>query len=426
MSFWEIVAGVGAAGIAYDQSKNLRRDIGGVIRQAAAPSGRGFRKRRKLSQHGPAQTGHPGARPTISLSRTLPVLPAPRQGYRPKPAVPVPMQVVPIQPPAAIPALNINMPGRRRRRVRFGRKRKRRSSTVRRRRKSAFKRRRRSKRRGSRHRNIVRLYPGGLPLSHIVKLRVLTQCQFESVGGQWCVFRFRPADMLIPFGNQATAANSTNTGDNPRPYVGVSSGAWFDKTGTTVAERKKQPQGYDSWLDQSASLSAYKKYIVLGSKISITTIDGNVDSGANVKLYAGFTKLYDRIGGITLQSGVSIGDNYSNIIGTEVADWLSVRMVKNLGIVQSNPLANTMRASRTFTYNYSQKKYKRHMKRIGLTNDDDWFGSHLASPLTSPEVFFCLADLGASSADTKIPCVVNIEYTVRLSGLEVPDRSVGA
>ncbi len=264
-------------------------------------------------------------------------------------------------------------------------------------------------------------------MTKLVKLRLISQCLFSSDAGGWQTFKFSPADMTKPLRAMTFGATAN------KPYIGAIAGQWRDKTNTVgVIEINRQPQGLDEWLAPAGTAGFYSKYIVVGSQISITILDESRDPTAtNELLYAGFTKLQDGdIDGQAFADNTgdalpTIGDKYERIDSSEVADWMNSGMCPRLKVVQSNPFGQGTSSARTFQFNYSQKKYAKHLRRIGAVDiQANFFTAHGNTPSIDPMVYFCIADLGTASAIVQLSAVIVIDYTVKLSGYNIGDASL--
>lgn len=299
---------------------------------------------------------------------------------------------------------------------RYGRKRKRRG-TLRRRargRRLSMGRRsgkaKRSRRRGRKapafHR--LRLYPGGIPLTHKIKLRMMKQCQIVSLPGEWGFIEFSPASVVNPMFNMRTG-----------PLAGANHTAmqWTLKGGTAVTP-KPQCYGYDHWIGVTGQ-NTYRKWKVLGSKtqlLHIPTISGN---GNASQLYAGFNP---KVWAETDDFGSTFGDTYSNIKQGEISDWINCGVCPNPKIITPQKQLG-VGVQGQFTHTYSAKKYARSLRKKGI-DDGDWFGEFFNEPVINPKAYFMIADLGL---DDTLPqpfsFMLVIDYTIQLSGLKMGDQS---
>ncbi len=261
-------------------------------------------------------------------------------------------------------------------------------------------------------------------MSKTIKLRMISQCTFFTDSNKFVFFNFNPASMYQPLLGQR-AATATPGPYVPHPSGATTYGKWVDKQQLTgLGDRTKQPTGYDTWLYNSAAAdpdgNRYQRYVVLGSKITVTTLDGHTDDQASAKFYGGFTKLQNQ----SSDYGNTLGNKYGHINDGEVADWLDTGMCPKIQVIQSNPFQMGLQTSRTFVFNYSMKKYRKRLKRSGVDPLlGAWFGTHGAAPEINPFAYLVIADLGGTTAATAIPSIVVFDYTVRLSGNVVADRS---
>lgn len=300
------------------------------------------------------------------------------------------------------------MPRRRRRR---GRARYRARSKYARR-STAFRKFRRSRRRRA-PRPALRLYPGGSPATHLVKLRVVIQATISNVTGEWGAILLNPASMLQPFISQGDVQVDGI-------YTGVDELPFHDKAGGE-ADILKQPQGYDHWISGTQETGKYGSYTVVGSHTNITFFQGNsAGTGASERMIGGFTTLFGEGGAA---AGPTFADKYAAITGTEVATMLSVGIIKRPKLITVT--SEMQHANASFDFYYSQKKWLRTLRRIGHTVVEQGFGTFSTAPPLNPNLFFVMADLGIASG-TAIPfhCIITIEYTVRLSDLLMSEVSV--
>lgn len=299
-------------------------------------------------------------------------------------------------------------------RKRNGSKRKRRGSK----RGKGRKRRKSSARKAHRSTMALRLYPGGVPKTHIVKLRAVQQVAIFTRSGEWGFFTFSPSSMLKPFEFSDTVALGTH-----RVLRYADKGNVIPAAGTN-----RQPYGYDHWLSPpGGTTSQYKKYKVLGSKIRIAVIPGTGQSSttASYNFYAGFSK----ISGQDNTYPNFITDQYSNIGSFEVGDWINTGIVKRMQIIQvASDSVLLAKVGAGFEANYSQKKYASQLKRVGKiagsgTSQADWYGTHDKEPVIKPVFHFCIGDVGTDTASQRIQAIVSVDYTVELSDLHLGNHS---
>lgn len=270
--------------------------------------------------------------------------------------------------------------------------------------KSSSRRRRKSVRGLSR----LRLYPGGVPKTHIVKLRMMKQCIITSSPGKWAFIRFSPANLRDPMSQMDLTGGAVATHQQMK---------WTLKDGTITP--RPQPYGFDHWLDTTASplQSTYGKFSVLGCKISLirTPLKAeNTDAASYTQLYAGFNQ---RTWPSSTTDGSTFASTYGLIDSGEISDWINAGVCPRAQIItQAKQLGSG--AGTVFTHHYSQKKYRRQLRKIGAT-DESWYGSHGIGPAENPQAFFMIADLGPTDDGTPVPLafMLNMEYTVQLTGM---------
>lgn len=313
--------------------------------------------------------------------------------------------------------------------VRFARRRRSRRKSLHRRarrgrRKSMRGRRRSRKSRVPRPR--LRLFPGGFPKTHVVKLRSMKQMTIHSNPGNWGYVQFQPSSMLKPLQFSASGTIDIPTLITSPAVLNHRRLIFTAKNGTTAVPLLAQPYGYDAWLEtQSGTISdpnhQYDKYVVLGCKITIAFIPSlSTEGGAQV--YAGFTKIQDQ----SSNYGTTFTQKYAEIDRTEISDMLNVGIVPDMGLVQAGG-SGLGGVSKVYTFNYSQKKYKKHLKRIGVELEQDWYGQHGNAPANMPQALFVMADLGKTDGDATIfQCMVIHDYTIRLSGSRPGAQSVAS
>ncbi len=300
---------------------------------------------------------------------------------------------------------NNSMPRpRRRRRGRYARKYARRSSAFRR-----FRRRRRGLRKIVRRR--LPLYPGGFPRTHKIRLRAMNQMTITPIQQQWGFIRFRPASMLNPvfgFGPQDLVA-----------YAPHAKMKFYDKVNALPTTATiNQPYGYDDWL---SSGNQYGRYVVLGSKTSITITPNNVDSTGQSNWLAGWAKgTY----GSSVTEGQLFATAFASIAATEVVDMLNTGICKKLRICANE--RTRVGLGQTFTKSYSMKKWMRSKFRQGEASRPDtheMFGTHGVAPTSHPTHYFIMADIGDVSVAPVFSVLVITEYTLQLSNANLGDAS---
>lgn len=309
------------------------------------------------------------------------------------------------------------MPKRYGRRRRGGRKRR---PRYRRRPRSRVRRRRR------RPKTRLRLYPGGVPQTKIVKLRVMRQYVITTPALEWGFIEWTPADMRIPFPG-SKAAGTVLSHKNLKMATTAAGGSTFSTN--------RQPYGYDHWLGLgSTAHSNYLNYKVLGSKIKITFVPSAHGPDAGDNYYAGFSQLFvGPAGDAASDDGPTLDSKYGTIAPGQISDWINAGVVKRRKVVTTGGSGSGFQS---FIFYYSAKKWERQLKRMGTnygTRDQHgsvaqgllWKGTHGTSPAISPVCYFMMADIGTSTAGQAINCMITIEYTVQFSSLDVLDPSLG-
>lgn len=322
--------------------------------------------------------------------------------------------------------------GRRRRapRRRGGRKR-RRSLPGRRRRKSRF----RKKRRVFRP---LRIYPGGFPDTHKIKLRMLKQCLIKSPNAVgWGFISFYPAMCSDPLIDWRLAQVNTTVATGGT--VNHTKLAWFGTNDAGGLPDRPQPYGWDQWVANDP----YTHGVVEGAKITISFIQGESGTGATQRFIAGFTKLFrgpdkfidsgstltdlpqyaDAAGGVKI-AGENFGEKYQNVTRVEVSDLMNCGLTKRMKTLSVIGTGQSLLGAQTFTFYYSRKKHERNLKRAGympmyhqpdlspvITKFEQTTNS---KPGWNPVVHFIIADLAKTTAVTDLHCIVNIEYTIKL------------
>ena len=315
-----------------------------------------------------------------------------------------------------------SMPGfrRRGRKRRGGRGRKRRTSYKRKRRTSYRRSRKRRKTRVSRS---LRLYPGGFPKTHKVKLRALQQCTIFTPAGQWGYVAFFPASCSDPF-NQFRAS-SVVVGSHLRL-------GFTHKDGVAILPRP-QPYGWDQWTltaDAGAENPAgpqYQTAKVLGSKHTITFVQGSNSTTDSSQFLAGWsTRLYNDVVASDQKKLPSFSDSYAHILSTEISDWINNKVVNRPSVLKhvgnGVPL---LAGGQSYSFTYSHKKTRRHMRKMGfeMPENDQYVFAHAGVPEFNPVAMFMIGDVAGSTTEIKLNCFVEIEYTIQLSTREANRES---
>lgn len=275
--------------------------------------------------------------------------------------------------------------------------------------------------RGRRRRRVaktrLRLYPGGVPQTHIVKLRVMRQYVITTPTLEWGFIEFNPASMRIPFPG-SKAAGTVNSHKNLKMA-----------TVTDTFSTNRQPYGYDHWLLGDASKSHYKDYKVLGSKITIKFIPSARTADAGDNYYAGWSQLFTGpAGNASSTDGPTLDSKYGNVAASEIGDWMNAGIVKRRRVVTTGGDGRF----KSFVFKYSAKRWERQLKRNGIqygvaTPDSGllWQGNHGTDPVINPVCYFMMADIGTSDVGQAINVMITIEYTVKLSSLDLVNASLG-
>lgn len=272
--------------------------------------------------------------------------------------------------------------------------------------KGRYQRRARRSRRRPRRIQRIRLYPGGVPLTHMIKLKSMKQMLIHTRPLEWGRVEFSPASMLQPLLGSALTA-SVNTDQQTLSFLNKADNA---------VPLLAQPYGYDHWLGNTGD-NIYRKYKVLGSKITIrlTPSSNSPDSGSH--FYAGWSRLC----GQDDNYGEEFDKRYVNATRLEIADMLNIGVIKKVGTITSTTGRD---AFKTFTFRYSWKKYNRSLRRRGINPTiEAWHGTHGSEPGIVPRCYFIVADMGTSTSIVKLNVMVTHEYTVQLSGLRIGQES---
>lgn len=312
----------------------------------------------------------------------------------------------------------IIMPPRRRRRGRRAGKRKRRTSYTRRRRKSF---RSRRKRRKSSARTKLRLYPGGFPKTHLIKLRANTQALITNVAGEWASLLLHPAQCHHPFDLVALA--NLGTTDVVAQHKRL---AFTNKAAAITPV--VQPYGWDHWMEQGAAgttaESPYQWAVVEGSTFQITFVQA-VGGSASVRMLGGFSGLFEKTSNSYLPD---FSKEYANIDATEVSDMLNVRIMKNPQEIYQSGTGEPLSGGKTFIFNYSRKKTERRMKKAGTymygsDTKSNFMFTHNTDPVFNPVARFIIADIGAAAEEVTWNVFIKAEYTIRLSNIRYANES---
>ncbi len=336
-------------------------------------------------------------------------------------------RVRPVQGPANLPLLHAAKPrGRRPRRNTMPRYRRRRRSYKRPYRKGRGRGRyRRGKVRAYRRRAMrrgLRLYAAGFPKTHLVRLRAIAQTRIETIKGGWGAIIFEPNNAHRPFKHMRNAvANGAGT------YVTSSQRLlqWTDKTenepggtgGQTTALTLRQPYGWDQVLNADGH---YKRWMVVGSKITLNFKEGDQDRASTNNLIGGFTKTNWFTDTNMPQS---FATKYADVDWDEPMDLLNVKGFKAQAM--SDPGIGTTAVGKTFVSTYSLKKLKKRVKREGFEpehGDATYSSTFAADPATNPYVLFIVMDRGWVDI-TGLDCIVTCDYTIQLSNRDIPDQS---
>ncbi len=268
------------------------------------------------------------------------------------------------------------------------------------------------------------MYPGGRPATHIVKLRMVGQTRILGpTAGTWGVLMFEPSNPVRPLKHLDQQGPLAGTGVNLT--TGQVFLKWSDKTDDatlTNALSRRQPYGWDGW--QTSSTRHYKNAVVLGSRITISFLEGVADEAATNNMLAGFVP---GLFGITAEAEEpdSFATKFANIDNGEPMDALNVNMFP--GKALSDPgISTTVGRATKFSYYYSKKKHQRHLRRIGKASGSfgsfDFQSEGDEEAIYNPKCFFVICDRGATPA-TGLDCIVSIDYTIQLSGRIISGES---
>lgn len=275
---------------------------------------------------------------------------------------------------------------------------------------------------------MLRLYPAGLPDTHLIKLRFIGQTRILGpTAGTWGVLQFEPGNPVQPL-KHLTAGLAAIPGDNTYLSSAHVVLEWTDKTDlapATAALINRQPYGWDQWQTTAGS-TTYKYATVLGSRIKLSFLEGVQDEPATNNMLAGWAK------GIWGSQAVatdiiSFSEKYTNINNGEPMDAVNVKMFKPRPLNDPG-VSITVGKANNFYFNYSLKKAKRQLKKMGAASgthysDENFRASGNTAPVYKPRCFFVVADRG-STPPTGLDCIVTIDYTIRLTGRIIADKSV--
>lgn len=264
----------------------------------------------------------------------------------------------------------------------------------------------RKKARRARTRTTLRVYPGGIPKSRKVKLRLTVQTAMKTESGRFTMFKFNPADLSRPLGSMSTSLVA-NT-----PYSGVSQGIHVDKDWGTPAVNSitLQASGLDFYWAQ------YPTAVVLGSKITISFVQDTATTTGK-RLIGGFTQLFGENGE---NHSPELADMYLKVQGDEISMMLNSGLIKNPKYIVSG---SSVMKQQQFSFNYSYKKYKKRVKYLGLETGDDWYQIVDTVPQMNPECYFILSDFGLPTTAHFLNCFINIEYTIQFTGGSTQENS---
>lgn len=254
----------------------------------------------------------------------------------------------------------------------------------------------------------------------------MTQSQFTSVGGAFASIIFEPCNPARPMQHMNSAA-----GPGLNEYLPVTQifCPWKDKDGVGVTYINRQPEGWDTWFDQT-QVSAYRNATVLGTKITITAVPGTSQS-TPARFICGFNDvqaggLYDKHTTSSAKGLPSFVNTYNNFSNVEVASALgSTVLGKHPKPLVLAGTGSHLEPTQSWTFTYSQYKMLRWLKRNGKNappGEDLTFQSNLA-PAYNPFCVFTIADVGASSTKS-FNVFLTFEYTIKLSERRIANQSV--
>lgn len=339
----------------------------------------------------------------------------------------------------------------RKRKLRFGGKR-RRSKGGKRRYARASKRRRT----GSRHSNVIRLYPKGRPLTKKIRLRHVQHVSFDPAKSRWQYFKFYPSNLTNQILQSSVNANASQTVFSPMWHD--SKGGMFRKwldlwghqqatdsqaytvadaryygryNGTNVAESdldsdsqvrgftiitdqpdmKKRPFGFDQWVGPIGTPGEYSAYSVIGAKITMEHVPTLMSTEGSV-LYMGFTKQD--------HPEHTLDDLTKNCDSSEVGKFLNMNCVKAWKVFGSGNIGSKV------TGYYSRKKLRRQLRKQGLMGEDTGQGTNgtqQAAPDINPAVNFCVAMPGQGDPGAQT-FLLTVDYIVTLSDYTPSEQSL--
>lgn len=294
---------------------------------------------------------------------------------------------------------------------------------------------RKYRRRARRSRTRIRIYPMGVPLTKIVKLRMMKQCQIFSQGLRWGKVAFQPNSLINPFFSQLTATDQTSTGYTGRALAHNHTNLKFvDKAGTILAAGFfPQPNGYDQLLSpydttQTGGATAFvagqglfQTYKVLETRMTLTVIPDSYSS-AGTNLIGGWTRDYPRVAD---EGGEPFLVKHARLNDIEVSNMLNQKIIKRPQLLGSQHRKAGL--GKTFTHVWKLRNYRRKVAHgqgafNQLMGDEKWSGTYALEPEVRPQVFFIIADV-ASSTTVAVNFIATFDYTVKLSDRIIGDDS---
>lgn len=261
-------------------------------------------------------------------------------------------------------------------------------------------------------RSSLRLYPGGRPKTHLIKLRTLKQCQLTTIASEWGMLTFFPNDPSSFMEFRAAPATI-----GPHKLL-----KFTFKNGTTVAPTP-QPYGWDQWMGDGSTGAQYDHWMVLGSRTTINFIQGaTVEGGVDERHLAGFGSTTYGATNFDIPTFAGI---YQFVDSTEISDWMNAGVVKNPTTLKKvGAGARLVGKDQSFVFNWSLKKEKARVRRLGvLALHALWAGSgHDEQPPLRPVAHFMVGDIGAGTTST-FNCFVEVVYTIRMFEYVVPNES---
>lgn len=282
----------------------------------------------------------------------------------------------------------------------------------------------------------------GMPLTKLVRLRLMRQVRITTSALQWGYVSFHPNQMQDPF-NLNTPSSGTavvvDTGYKGRNIDHKHYKLQFlDKEGNPfVTGEYPQPNGYDQWLavypeephppataDFIAGQGQFKNYTVLRSRFTLTVMPNASDESSD-NLIAGWAK--EAYPAFESEGGLTFTLKHARCGRTEVSQMLSTKIIK----------AEIMGASRTrvglgksFTFNWDLAKWKRKIRRRGYrdepaahsTGATPWSGTWAAKPKLMPIIYFIISDIAGATA-VPVSFMLTIDYDVKLTDRIIGDDS---